>query len=238
MTLALPEPVHSADLTVYQLPGFPILLLVITTVFISLSKGRAKLLPIKTATTVTLSANTSYYNTTTSLVDEEFIFIFDFSQTDGSYIQKDVPMLFNLYQNVGGTTTSKVNVYGNYADQMIYSTYLNDNQLLGETLADYATYIYHNTSNKVNLTTTIAYDKLESGVAIIDTNYNSSAMGLNIKLYDSSNNLIASNKLIGTYFVYDGNNYFADADGVFRIKLTGKVSEISSNYDGIYFICF
>ena len=54
-------------------------------------------------------------------------------------------------------------------------------------------------------------------------------MGLNIKLYDSSNNLIASNKLIGTYFVYDGNNYFADADGVFRIKLTGKVSEISSN---------
>ena len=175
------------------------------------------------------TANNSYYNSTTSLVDEEFIFIFDFSQTDGSYIQKDVPMLFNLYQNVGGTTTSKVNVYGNYADQMIYSTYLNDNQLLGETLSDYATYIYHNTSNKVNLTTTIAYDKLESGVAIIDTNYNSSAMGLNIKLYDSSNNLIASNKLIGTYFVYDGNNYFADADGVFRIKLTGKVSEISSN---------
>ena len=175
------------------------------------------------------TANTLYYNPTTKLVDEEFIFIFDFSQTDGSYIVSNKSMLFNLYNEVGGVTNVVANVYGNNADQMIYSTYLNDNQILNENITDYSTYVYHNSSNNVKFSTEIGYDKTEQGVAIVDTNYNSSAMGLNVRLYDSSNNPVASNKLIGTYFVYNGQNFFADADGTFRIKLAGKVSEVSTN---------
>ena len=174
-------------------------------------------------------ANTQYFNSSNGFVDEEFIFIFDFSQTDGTYIVNNVDMLFNLYQIVGGDPTIIANVYGNNALQMIYNTYLNDNQILNENISDYSTYVYHNSSNNVKLSTNIGYDHTQTGVAIVDTNYNSSAMGLNVRLYDSSNNLVASNKLIGTYFTYNGENFFADADGTFRIKLAGKVSELSSN---------
>ena len=175
------------------------------------------------------TANAQYYNSTTKLVDEEFIFIFDLSQTDGSYIVSDKSMLFNLYNTIDNVTNVVANVYGNNADQMIYSTYLNDNQILNENITDYSTYVYHNSSNNVKYSTEIGYDHTITGVAIVDTNYNSSAMGLNVKLIDSSNNQVSSNKLIGTYFVYNGQNFFADADGTFRIKLAGKVSEISSN---------
>ena len=138
-------------------------------------------------------------------------------------------MIFNLYNTIDNVTNVVANVYGNNADQMIYSTYLNDNQILNENITDYSTYVYHNSSNNVKYSTEIGYDHTITGVAIVDTNYNSSAMGLNVKLIDSSNNQVSSNKLIGTYFVYNGQNYFADADGTFRIKLAGKVSEISSN---------
>ena len=175
------------------------------------------------------TANALYYNSTTKLVDEEFIFIFDFSNTDGSYIVSEKSMLFNLYNTVGSVTNVVANVYGNNAEQMIYSTYLNDNQILNENITDYSTYVYHNSNNNIKYSTEIGYDRTITGVAIVDTNYNSSAMGLNVKLIDSSNNQVSSNKLIGTYFVYNGQNFFADADGTFRIKLAGKVSEISSN---------
>ena len=175
------------------------------------------------------TANNLYYNPDTKLVDEEFIFIFDLSKTDGSYIVSEKNMLFNLYNTKDGLVNVVANVYGNNAEQMVYSTYLNDNQILNERITDYSTYVYHNSNNNVKYKTEIGYDKTGAGVPIVDTNYNSSAMGVNIKLFDSSNNQVASNKLIGTYFVYNEQNFFADADGTFRIKLAGKVSELSTN---------
>ena len=54
-------------------------------------------------------------------------------------------------------------------------------------------------------------------------------MGLNVTLYDQSGTQISSSLLTGTSIRMDGVEYFADSEGVFRIKLAGKVSNLNKD---------
>ncbi len=52
-------------------------------------------------------------------------------------------------------------------------------------------------------------------------------MGINVSLIDSSGSQVSSSVLTGTTIRINNNYYFADSDGVWRINLAGKVSNLN-----------
>ena len=112
---------------------------------------------------------------------------------------------------------------------MKFSLYDASNVVLQESMKSASEYLYYNIDNKLDFQSVVGYDKTANGAAIIDTNYESSAMGLNMYVYDSSGNQVSSSLLTGTVLSIDGVSTFADGDGVFRTKLAGKVSNLSKS---------
>ena len=89
--------------------------------------------------------------------------------------------------------------------------------------------MYYNIPYNISYAAAVGYDQTESRQSIINTNYESNSMGINVTIYDNSDNQISSSLLSGTNITIDGVKYFADSDGVYRIKLTNKVSNIKAN---------
>ena len=169
-------------------------------------------------------ANLTYYSTQYNRVMEEFIFIFDFKETTttGTYLANS--MLFELRNS---EDRNLIPVLGIRQNLMFYSTYDSSNVVLNETVTSDSEYLYYDLPVLFNLTTEVAYDQTENSEAIINTNYESNSMGWNVSLIDSNGMQVSSSMLTGTNIMIDNVNYFADSDGVFRIKLAGKVSNIN-----------
>ena len=172
-------------------------------------------------------ANQIYYDADAGLVDEEFIFIFDFkecSQVTGDHLENSI--LFELRTAEDRTV---FNVLGIREGLMVYNTYESSNVVLQQTIENTESYLYYNIPDDLNYSTQIRYDETENRQSVIDTNYESSSMGLNIIFLDRNDEQVSSSLLIGTYFKIDNVQHFADGDGVFRIKLAGKVSNLIRN---------
>jgi len=115
-------------------------------------------------------------------------------------------------------------VLGLRQDSMKYSLYDSTNVKL-ETTFDYDdNYLYHDIDKEINYKVDVVYDKNDDNESIIDTNYENNAMGLNVSLIDSSNNVVNSSLLVGTSITIDEVAYYPSSDGIFRIKLANKVS--------------
>ena len=54
-------------------------------------------------------------------------------------------------------------------------------------------------------------------------------MGLNVSILDRNGDPVSSSLLVGTSIIFDRKQYFADSDGVYRIKLADKVSNLIKN---------
>lgn len=169
-------------------------------------------------------ANLSYYSNDSKYVMEEFIFIFDFKETNVTGTHLNNTMLFELrnYED-----RSLINVLGIRYNLMVYNTYDNSNVVLNEDVNIDNNYLYYDISNSLDLATNILYDFTGNSDAIVDTNYEANSMGLNVEVIDSSNNKVSSSMLTGTNIMIDNVRYFADGDGVFRIKLAGKVANLN-----------
>ncbi len=109
---------------------------------------------------------------------------------------------------------------------MVYNTYESSNVVLEQTIEGTDSYLYYNVADTFNYTTKIKYDETENRQSVIDTNYESSSMGLNVVFYDNDGEPVSSSLLIGTNIFLDRKQHFADGDGVFRIKLANKVSNL------------
>ena len=169
-------------------------------------------------------SNLTYYSTEYNRVMEEFIFIFDFKETTttGTYLANS--MLFELRNK---EDRNLIPVLGIRQNLMFYSTYDSSNVVLNETVTSDSEYLYYDLPVQFNLATEVAYDQTENSEAIINTNYESNSMGWNVSVIDSTGMQVSSSMLTGTNIKIDNINYFADSDGVFRIKLAGKVSNIN-----------
>ena len=169
------------------------------------------------------AANLLYYDDETGLVDEEFMFIFDFKDTTTTGNHENNTMLFELRNN---EDRSIYEVLGIRQGVMVYNTYQSSNVVLDQTVTDNNPYIYYGVSQEVGYTTDVQYDETENRQSVIDTNYESSSMGMNVVLLDRNNDPVSSSLLIGTSITINNQEYFADSDGVFRIKLAGKVTNL------------
>ena len=171
-------------------------------------------------------ANLLYYDSVNGFADEEFIFIFDFKDTTTTGDHLENSILFELRDN---EDRMKLGVLGIREDLMYYSTYESSNVVLSQTIQDTDSYIYYNIADEFSYATEIQYNETENRESVIDTNYESSSMGLNIEFLDSDDEPVSSSLLIGTSIFVGNQEFFADGDGVFRIKLANKVSNLNRN---------
>lgn len=169
--------------------------------------------------------NRKYYLPQQNLAMEEFIFIFDFKRTNitGEQIKKS--MLFELRNKEDRTmyhvVTPRIEI-------MRFSTFNESNTVLDQTIT-LNNHLHHDIDSTGEISTSVLYNQTQGRESIIDTNYESSAMGLNLSIYDNSGNKVSSSLLTGTTLTVNQKEYFADYDGVFRVKLAGKVSNIKAD---------
>lgn len=170
-----------------------------------------------------VKANKEYYDGKIMAM-EEFVFIFDLKETTQNGQSLNNSILFELRDD---NDAEVVTVLGIRRQLMQFSLYDSSNVVLQEHMTSDSEYLYYNLANKLDFQSIVGYDQTSNGASIIDTNYESSAMGLNMYVYDSTGNQVSSSLLVGTVLTVDGNSSFADGDGVFRTKLAGKVSNLS-----------
>ena len=179
--------------------------------------------------------NKKYFTDEYGRVVEEFIFIFDFKETTTTGTHANNSMLFELRNSEDRTLIS---VLGIRQSLMNYSLYDSSNAVLKQTVNQSSNYMYYDIPFNIDYATAIGYDQTEGRESIINTNYESSSMGVNISIVDSSGTQVSSSLLSGTNIVIDQVPYFADSDGVYRIKLTGKVATIKRTISIYSDACF
>lgn len=170
------------------------------------------------------TSNISYYDKERKRTIEEFIFIFDFKDTKTTGNHLNNHLQFELRNPEDEVVIS---VLGIRQTLMYFNTYESSNMVLNQEVLPASEYIYPDRLNSIAYTTSITYDQTENREAIINTNYESTNMGVNIALYDQIGNQVSSSLLTGTSIYVDNKQYFADSDGIFRIKLAGKVSNLN-----------
>lgn len=168
--------------------------------------------------------NNKYYHDDIKYVMEEFIFIFDFENTTIIGENSNNSIILELRTNEDRTSIS---VLGIRQDAMRYNLYDSSNAVLNAETIVNDNYLYYDTEKPINYNVTVDYNKTTNLQSIIDTNYESNSMGINISLYDNSGNAISSSMLVGTNFRIGSSYYYPSSDGIFRIKLSNKVSNLS-----------
>ena len=175
-------------------------------------------------------ANNQYYSfdytTGKGTVLEEFIFIIDLKDTSitGEHLNKSI-----LFELRNSEDRAIVSVLGMRQQDMQYNLYESSNIFLEGNASMLDNHIYKGNYNNVLYKTKVLYNKTESSENIIDTNYESVSMGVNIYFLDSSGNQVSSANLQDTVIKIDGQSYLVDSDGVYRIKLSDKVSMLNKN---------
>ncbi len=169
--------------------------------------------------------NVKYFDNSSGYVYEEFLFIVDMKDTNTTDEIKDKSFLFELRDADNDSTVQMV--LGIRQDLMEISLYNGNSSVLDLHASMDDRYLYANTSKAIPFTTGVNYQQTENLSSIIDTNYESNAMGLNISLFDNSGNQISSSNLLGTSIRLDNQDYFVDSDGTWRIKLSNKVSNLA-----------
>lgn len=170
--------------------------------------------------------NRIYYDEDRGLIVEEFLFIFDLKETNTTGTHANNSMLFELRNSEDRSTITVLSIRQTF---MYFSTYDSGNAVLTQEAGIDSNYMYYNIPYNISYAAAVGYDQTESRQSIINTNYESNSMGINVTIYDNSDNQISSSLLSGTNITIDGVKYFADSDGVYRIKLTNKVSNIKAN---------
>ncbi len=173
-----------------------------------------------------IESNNLYYHADTNYVMEEFIFIFDFEDTDIQGEQLDNTILFELHNDEDFCITS---VLGIRQELMKYNLYQSSNVALTEEADMDTQYLYYDTPKTINYHTSVGYELTGSLQSIVDTNYESSSMGINVTLFNASGDQVSSSQLGSTTIVIDDVVYYVDSEGIFRIKLTDKVANLTKN---------
>lgn len=170
--------------------------------------------------------NLKYFHSQARIVVEEFIFIFDFKDTNVSGNKLNNSIILELRTPEDRTSISVLGIRQNI---MKYSLYNMSNVVLRSDLTIGDSKIYYNSLKNMPYSIVVDYDQTNNRDSIIDTNYENSNMGINVTILDSVGTSMSSSVLVGTSILMDGNTYYASSDGVFRIKLSNKVSNLTKS---------
>ena len=165
-----------------------------------------------------------YYAQDLGIIQEEFIFIVDFGDTNISGDQIGNSLLIELRN---GQNQTLLSVLGIQHANLTYNLY--DEQQakidIEGTLSDNPVYIGDSTN--LELTTNFIQPSV-SGSTVVDTTYFDKRLGIYITIYDANNNQLNNSSLLGLNYELDGVTYYPRMDGSVRIPLADKVANVFS----------
>ncbi len=168
--------------------------------------------------------NQLYFHSDQQLVMEEFLFLFDFADTNISGNQLNNNIILELRTAEDRTSISVLGIRQNLMKYHLYET---SNIVLNANVTTEDQYLYYDAEKNLLYDVIASYDQTANRQSIIDTAYESNSMGINITMLDPSGNQISSTMLVGTSIKMGNTIYYPSSDGVFRIKLSNKVSNLS-----------
>lgn len=171
------------------------------------------------------SKNQEYYNSTTKITDEEFIFIVDFEDTN---ITEDALNNSLLIEMLDGNEETMISVLGIQHANMIYNLYANKEAVIKIDGTISSNKIYSGESVTLDLTTEYTQSKLPTGATIYDTSYLEDKLGFKITLYNNRGEVVTGASLLGLTYVINGVAYSPNIDGTTRIKVSDKVGNVKT----------
>lgn len=165
-----------------------------------------------------------YYDQSLGIIQEEFIFIVDFGDTNISGNQIGNSLLIELRN---GDDQTLLSVLGIQHANLTYNLYDEQQALIDidGTLSNSQVYIGDSTN--LELTTNFLQPSV-SGSTVVDTTYFDKRLGIYITVYDANNNQLNNSSLLGLNYELDGVTYYPRMDGSVRIPLADKVANVFS----------
>ena len=168
--------------------------------------------------------NMKYYNESTNTAEEEFIFMVDFKDT---VISEDVLSKTLLIELRNSDEQTLIGVLGIEQQTLKYNIYTESDAYIGLVGAISKNTVY--LGNTTNLIIDSSYmEKEKNGVKVKDTTFGEDKVGLMISIIDKNGNVLSAQDLFGLSFKYMGVSYYPSSNGITRIKLSDKVSNIRS----------
>ena len=168
--------------------------------------------------------NMKYYNESTNTAEEEFIFMVDFKDT---VISEDVLSKTLLIELRNSDEQTLIGVLGIEQQTLKYNIYTESDAYIGlvGNISKNTVYL----GNTTNLIIDSSYmEKEKNGVKVKDTTFGEDKVGLMISIIDKNGNVLSAQDLFGLSFKYMGVSYYPSSNGITRIKLSDKVSNIRS----------
>ena len=171
-----------------------------------------------------VTKNALYYDSSTHIAEEEFIFIVDFKE---SGIEEDVlekSLLLELRNNDEEVIMS---VIGVEQQQLFYNLYANRDSVIDVDANMSTTNVYIGEPINVNIFTNFVQQVINSN-AIIDTNYRDYKSGIKISILDSNNNVVNGPSIMGLSYTIGNNTYYPRFDGTTRINIAERIANVST----------
>ena len=168
--------------------------------------------------------NTKYYDTTLDVEHEEFIFHYDFANTN---LQSPIvdQTIFLEYRDQDDETL--MGVLGDLRETLEYSVYITGSNIdVSATISSPSVYL----GKDLYLNVTTDYNQAAiDGKIVYDTNYFGQKLGLKITFYDHNGDQVTGASLLGVYFELNGNKYYPRTDGTTRLNTADAVSNVLSH---------
>ena len=169
-------------------------------------------------------ANSSYYDSDLNIINEEFIFIIDFSESNITTNVLDKGFLIELRDSAHQT---RVSVLGAAQSLMKYNLHYNQGAVVDVKGTLGKTNIYP--GDVVDLTVETDFiQKTSGGKTIYDTSYFDKQLGIKISILDASGNVVNGASLLGVTYTLDGVDYYPRTDGTVRLNIADRISNVAS----------
>ena len=168
------------------------------------------------------SANASkYYDSDVGIVQEEFIFIINFEDTNITSNQLGNTLIMELRN---GTNTI-ISVLGIQRASLTYNLYHNSDAIVDISGNLNRNPVYKGDIVTFNLTGNFTQPVVGT-LPVIDTRHFNRKPGVKITVLDSNGNQLNNSSLLGLVYTMDEHSYYPRMDGSVRIALTDKVANI------------
>ncbi len=171
-------------------------------------------------------ANSIYYDSTSHIAVEEFIFIVDFKNTNITSDMLNCQLLIEMMDQNNNILHS---VLGIQRSNMIYNLHANQQSVIEVSANVSKNLLYVGDVQDLRVTIDFNQGNENSSNRIVDTTYYEQKLGLKISFFDERGNQINGVDLMGTSLTLDGNTYYARSDGTIRFKIADKVANSYSN---------
>lgn len=166
--------------------------------------------------------NEIYYSSGVAL--EEFIFMVDFKDANINSDLLNNSLLIEL-RNAEGQTL--ISVLGIEQQTLKYNLYANTSAVIELDGSISKNPLYLGNSTNMTIDTNFVQQK-RGDSTIYDATFDDEKLGIKISIFDSNNNLLSAQDLMGVSFTYNGNKYYPRYDGTTRIKISDKVANARS----------